>query len=133
MDLPVDPQAIKIGFDLVKGAIDTVKSLREVFKSEPAKHTEIGAKLELAQKQVQLAEAQLAQTLGYRLCRAHFPPLPMLKNRVDGDYVEEIYKCPECGLEDPSPEHFLRKQRQSAFTRERRASSQSLDWMDRRR
>ena len=129
MDLPVDPQAIKIGFDLVKGAIDTVKSLREVFKSEPAKHTEIGAKLELAQKQVQLAEAQLAQTLGYRLCRAHFPPLPMLKNRVDGDDVEEIYKCPKCGLEDPSPEHFQRMRKHDARDEAYNNRTRDSDWM----
>jgi len=132
MDLQVDPQAIKSGFDALKGAIDTVKSLRDLFKSKPEAGQELDEQIKRAERQVALAEAQLAQALGYKLCKAHFPPVPMLKNRAHAKYVEEIAKCPECGNEEPSPEYFSQKELfdQSIANHNSRVSSE-YDWMSR--
>ena len=104
-----DPLAIKSGFEMVKGAIDTLKSVRDVLPPKAEARNVIDEKLKLAEREVALGEAQIAQALDYKLCRAHFPPVPMLKNRVHPTYVEEISKCPQCAAEEPSPEHFAQK------------------------
>jgi hypothetical protein len=113
MDFP-DPQAIKSRFDLIKSAIDTCRSLSSALKKEPAIEKRLRTTLDQAEKQLRFGEAQLAQALGYQLCKAHFPPVPMLKNRVDAATATEIHKCPECGFESPSPEHFEKLRRRPA-------------------
>lgn len=106
----VDPDAIKAGFDFLKGALDTIKDLKDLLHSKGEGREELERKIDMAERQVALGEAQLAQALGYKLCRAHFPPVPMLKTRVHPKYAEEISRCPTCGIEDPSPEYFERKE-----------------------
>lgn len=69
----MDPQAVKSGFDAAKAALDTLKSLREMFRGDPARHKEVGQQLDAAERELRLAEAQIAQALGYALCRAHTP------------------------------------------------------------
>ncbi|MEQ1711506.1 MAG: hypothetical protein ABL908_08890, partial [Hyphomicrobium sp.] len=89
---------MKTGFDLVKGAIDTLKGLRDlipsksghpslaiqvwpsksghpslaiqVWPSKSGQSDDVTKQIELAERQVALGEAQLAQALGYQLCRA---------------------------------------------------------------
>lgn len=111
MDVNIDPTAVKTGFEAAKTAIETLKGLREFFRSDPAKHQQAIEQIEIAEREIKLAEAQIAHALGYPLCRAHFPPLPMLNNRVEPQYVETIYRCPDCGREDPPSEHFDRKRK----------------------
>lgn len=106
----IDAQAVKSGFDLLKGAIDTVKSLRDMLPAKGLPSEDLTKKIELAERQLALGEAQIAQALGYKLCRAHFPPVPMLKDRVNPTYVEDIHKCPVCGFEEPSPEYFAKQE-----------------------
>lgn len=121
MDMEFDPQAIKSGFDLVKGAIETVKSLREMFSSKPDERKLIDEKIKLAEREVALGEAQIAQALGYKLCKVHFPPIPMLKDRVHPKYVKEVFKCPQCGAEDPPPERFASMERTDRSVEEHNA------------
>lgn len=116
MDLPqIDPSSVKSAFEAARAAIDAIKSLRDMFRGDSARHKDASAQIELAERQLQLAEAQIAQALHYPLCRAHFPPVPMLKDRVEAHYVETIYRCPQCSKEEPSPEHFLKKRRQDEY------------------
>ena len=110
MDFQVDPVAIKSGFDAAKSAIEAIKSLRDMYRSKPEARDDIDEKIKLAERELALGEAQLAQALGYKLCRKHFPPVPMLKDRVHPKYVVEVHKCPSCGTEEPSPEYFNRKE-----------------------
>jgi hypothetical protein len=131
MDLPIDPLAVKAGFDAVKSAIETLKSLRELYRSKPDVRAEIDEKIKLAEREVALGEAQIAQALGYKLCRAHFPPVPMLKNRVHATYVEEISKCPQCAAEDPSPEHFTLKERMDRSVAEYNSNLTGESWLSR--
>jgi len=111
MDFQFDPVAVKSGFDALKSAIETVKSLWNLYPSKPDERANIDEQIKVAEKEVALAEAQIAQALGYKLCRAHFPPIPMLKDRVHPTYVKEIAKCPQCGAEDPAPEYFAQQER----------------------
>jgi hypothetical protein len=106
--IEIDPQTVKYGFDALRAAVETVKLLRDTAKAggRPVSTSNLDEQIKAAERQVQLAEAQLAQSLNYRLCKVHFPPVPMLKNRVDAKRVIEIHKCPICGDEDPSPEFF---------------------------
>lgn len=47
--------------------------------------------LEKAEEAMELAKAQMAESLGYHLCRRHFPPGIMLKVR------EGVFSCKTCG------------------------------------
>lgn len=109
--MEIDPQAVKSGFDAFKAVLDTFKSIKEMYNADPAKHEAATIAVTAAEKELKFAEARLAQALGYELCRAHFPPIPMLKNRIDPQSVETIYRCPECATESPSPEYFAKEAR----------------------
>ena len=128
MDLQFDPLAVKSGFDAVKSAIETLKSLRELYRSKPEVRAEIEEKIKLAEREVALGEAQIAQALGYKLCKAHFPPIPMLKDRVHPTYVKEIAKCPQCGAEDPAPEYFAQQERMTRKIREHNERAAQTRW-----
>ena len=54
-----------------------------------------------AEKAAKLADAQLAQALGYKLCRHRFPPDVMLERFDEEADVRGYWACPECGREDP--------------------------------
>ena len=111
MLLPMDPEAVKMGFDLVRGAIDTLKGVRDLLPAKADAKATFDKRIALAERELALGEAQLAQALGYELCRAHFPPVPMLLDRVHQSYAESISKCPQCGREHPTPEYFGNKER----------------------
>jgi hypothetical protein len=98
-----------------KTILDTVRSAlglaREVVSSNPPKPGEevktaaAVIALDAAERQVALAEAQIAQLLGYQLCRCQFPPTPMLD--VGELHVEglkgssgRVHECPKCGQND---------------------------------
>ena len=60
-------------------------------------------KLADAQKAQELAEAELAKALGYKLCQCKFPPPIMLSigyKPIDYD-MREVFKCLVCGKHDP--------------------------------
>ncbi len=127
--MQIEPQAIKYGFDAVKAALDAVRSLADMMKGDPAKKKAAEAAILAADMQLKFAEAQLAQVLGYELCRAHFPPIPMLKSRVHEEYVEVIYRCPDCGMEEPSSEFFAQKMRIDAAFDARNQELNNVGWM----
>ena len=102
--MDIDPQTVKYGFDAIRSAIESLKAVKDTFGG--TKQAELGEQINAAERQVKLAEAQLAQALGFPLCRAHFPPVPMLMNRVEPNRGTAIHRCPECAREDTSLEHF---------------------------
>ena len=92
--------AVKTAFELWRTAIgaarDTVDLLPDAEEKQAA-----GRALEEAVAASKTAEAQLAQALGYELCRCQFPPTPMLQIgfrmlRGPACNVEQIYECPIC-------------------------------------
>jgi hypothetical protein len=61
--------------------------------------------IELSEKQMSLAEAQIAKGLGYAMCHCQFPPTPMLTvgylpSSSFRDLGRQIYECPICHLHD---------------------------------
>ena len=90
--------ALKTGFDTVRAVLGLVKDVQGVLPPGDKKEA-IGQSLAHAERQVQLAEAQVARALGYRLCRCTFPPIPMLLVgfRLNGfDQPEDVHECPAC-------------------------------------
>jgi hypothetical protein len=110
----------KAGFDTLRTALGLVKDVQQALPSGEKK--EVAARtLEEADKQLRLAEAEIAKALGYSLCRCEFPPTPMLKigYRFPTDHFERsallimakdghasspsafpINECPKCGNDD---------------------------------
>lgn len=68
---------------VAKTVIDAFRSALGLFRDaqgilpEGEKKDAIGASLDAAERQLRLAEAQIAQSLGCRLCQCEFPPAPM--------------------------------------------------------
>lgn len=99
--MEIDPEAIKSGFDMLRAVIESFKSAKDLLPSSPELE-KVGEQIALAEREIQLAEAQIAQSLGYKLCKCQFPPVPMLKDRTDPDINVDVYKCSHCGDEKPN-------------------------------
>ena len=88
----------KAGFDLLRSALGIVKDVQGVLPAGEKKDAVV-ASLEEAGRQLRMAEAQIAQALGYELCRCSFPPTPMLQV---GHYFTSshrrinVHECPSC-------------------------------------
>lgn len=93
--------ALKAGIDLLRGALGLAKDVKEALPAGGSGKA-IEHSLEQAERQIQLAEAQIAQALGYPLCHCTFPPQIMLFT-LRQRYMD-IYECPKCGRSDPPDE-----------------------------
>ena len=100
--------AIKTGFDLVRSALGMAKDVKDVLPEGDTKETVAKTLIE-AEKAVGIAEAQVAQALGYKLCQCTFPPQIMLSKGIH-DRGVEIFKCPACDKQSPT-EQFLNRPR----------------------
>ena len=101
MDIPTivaGAGALKTGFDTVRSVLGLVKDVQGILPPGEKKDV-IGHSLAQAEREIQLAEAQIAKALGYRLCRCVFPPIPMLLAgyRLDFQNIHfYVYECPVC-------------------------------------
>jgi len=89
--------SVKIGLSLFSEAIGLVKKTQEILPHSQEKEA-IERSLNEASKAAKLAEAQIAQALGYHLCKCTFPPQVMLSNgykETNYTHVEEFI-CPMC-------------------------------------
>jgi hypothetical protein len=92
--------AIKTSIDAFKGAVGLMREVKDALP--PSKETEtVGRALDEAEQTATIAEAQLAQALGYELCRSHFPPVIMLDvgfytDRQTGKPMS-VFECAACG------------------------------------
>jgi hypothetical protein len=92
-----DLGTLKEGLTSLGIAVGIYKQIKDALP-EGSKKTEVDEALQKAERQLKLAESQIAQGLGYRLCKNHFPPVIMLSTD------ERNWKCPDCGNEKrPSP------------------------------
>jgi hypothetical protein len=113
----------KSGFETLRTALGLVKDVQQTLPPGEKKET-VGRALEEADKQLRLGEAQIAQALGYPLCRCAFPPTPMLAvgyrtatSMVEYDALVSlaqkgqfssaagipVHECPKCGANDAGP------------------------------
>jgi len=65
------------------------------------------AALDRAREQSLLAEMELANAIGYKLCKRHRPAEIMLSIGREARWNIERFKCPACGDLQPS-DHFFR-------------------------
>jgi hypothetical protein len=88
---------VKEAFTAATAALGLAKQIKDSLP-QGSKKDEVDEALQKAERQFKLAESQLAQGLGYQLCKNHFPPQIMLS--AD----ERNWRCPECSNEKhPSP------------------------------
>lgn len=88
----------------------------------PAKDEAMAA-LERAREHGLRAEVQLANAVGYKLCKRHKPPEVMLSIGRDARWNIEQFKCPACGDLQPS-DLFLRSlDREDAAKRARESDA----------
>ncbi|HTH97328.1 MAG TPA: hypothetical protein VL574_07905 [Stellaceae bacterium] len=94
--------ALKTIFDSVRSVIGLVRDARQSGKTEPADEKAIETALQDADRATKIAEAQIAQLLGYTLCRCQFPPTPMLRiGRAQGQYKNfDVVRCTTCGRDN---------------------------------
>ena len=85
----MDFEALKQGLSAIALAISTLKQAKDLLPSGEEKE-EVAENVEKAERQMKIAEANIAQSMGYKLCMKHFPPEIMLSE--DG----KSWHCPNC-------------------------------------
>jgi len=112
-----DPEAIVRGAGAAKSVFDSVRDLLGVFKDAKDllpddRKAAAAAAIESSEKQIAIAEAQIAHALGYQLCRCSFPPVIMLAVGTIEDHtkrsVNPVYECPSCSINTAGPFRFKR-------------------------
>ena len=91
------------GFGALKDAIGLTREVITWMRNRKGSDKDVEVivkKLDDAEKATKLAEAQIAQSLGYQICKCAFPPTIMLS--VEHRDLVEIFKCPRCGKKYPS-------------------------------
>jgi hypothetical protein len=101
--------AAKSTLDLMRLAISTVRDAAGLLPSGDKKTAALKA-LEEAEKASRIAEAQIAKTLGYELCKCEFPPAPMLRVGYIGfGKGGPVFECPVCKQNTCDPFRWTRK------------------------
>ncbi len=97
-------ESVKFGWSLFSEAIGLVRNVQESLPDSDEKEN-IARSLVEANKAAKLAEAQIANALGYNLCKCTFPPQIMLSQGYkETDYThEEEYICPKCNKSSVPP------------------------------
>ncbi len=100
--------SVKIGLSLFGQAIGLAKQTKDLLPESQDKEA-IARSLDEADKAAKMAEAQIAQALGYELCKCTFPPQIMLSNGYkETNYSQqEEFVCPLCkksSIPPPAPD-----------------------------
>ena len=99
-------EGIRQGFDLLRTALGAAKDAKDLLPESEEKES-VTRRLDEAERAVQLGEAQIAQALGYHLCKCTFPPQIMLSKGYQ--QYQEKFECPKCGHYWPGPPMPSRK------------------------
>jgi hypothetical protein len=83
-------------FDAMKSAIGLLKGAKDLLPDSKNKKAAEDA-IEKANAAAHIAEAKLAQTMGYPLCRCHWPPTIMTVKLQGGR--QSVYNCGSCGVD----------------------------------
>jgi hypothetical protein len=93
--------SLKEGFDAVRAAVGLARDVKQLTQASKKESEAIDEAIGQAETSIKVAEAKLAQALGYELCRCAFPPTPMLKigyyhERGSDQKILNVYECPRC-------------------------------------
>jgi hypothetical protein len=110
--MSIDPMTAASAVQGVRSAVDLFRSALALFREakdalpDNSHSNAIEKSIEEAERQIRLAEVQVAQSLGYQLCQCTFPPQIMLSigRHPRG---RERFQCPTCKKLEPSDQHFL--------------------------
>ena len=103
----------------IKGGLDLLEKLhglykRYVQKLPTGKDKEEGEKaLIAAEETMAVARAEIAQGLGFVLCRSHFPPGVMVRI---GPEKNNQWQCVECGEKKPSDQDIHEEESYDDFS-----------------
>jgi hypothetical protein len=116
-----DPLTVAAGLSALKPAFDTMRSVIGLIRDtkdllpNDQKTEAITAALATAESSSKIAEAEVANALGYELCRAHFPPVIMLaigyhtaNESAFSRTGKTVFECPECKANSAGPFSFGR-------------------------
>jgi hypothetical protein len=97
--------AIKTTFDALRSAMGLLKDAKGLLPSGDQREAAISQALATAESSSKIAEAEIAKSLGYELCKCEFPPTPML---TVGEHngrpkTGPVYECPKCGFNTAGP------------------------------
>jgi len=97
-------ESVRIGVSLLGESIGLIKKTKDLLPDSDEKLV-IEKSLIEAAKAAKLAESQIAQALGYKLCQCTFPPQIMLsKGYTERQlYHEEEFVCPKCNKSSIAP------------------------------
>jgi hypothetical protein len=102
-----DLTSITEGIALFKSGMDGIRSAFGIWKDiratlpEGSRRDEVTRALEQSERQLQIAEAQIAKGLGYTLCECEFLPTPMLTvGWIERGGNRAVHRCPKCGITD---------------------------------
>jgi hypothetical protein len=94
MDVNLDD--IKTTFDLFKNGINLLRTAKDLLPSSPEKEAAIKS-IDQAEKHALIAEAKLAESLQYPLCKKEWPPTILTATHI-GKHKER-YICSTCNTE----------------------------------
>ena len=94
-------KSLKDAIAFFRDAIGLAKDANNLL-NEGAQKDAVAKALSQAEHSAALAEAQIAQSLGYELCRCTFPPQIMLLVGRHPSPDKPIYRCSTCGNQEPS-------------------------------
>lgn len=103
---------LKSMFEMFRSALGMVKDVQGLLPDGEKKEAALRS-LDEAKKASDIAEASIAQALGYELCKCQFPPTPMLtvgfmsRHGRMGE-SSTVYECPRCGINTAGPWSFTR-------------------------
>jgi hypothetical protein len=105
-DMTVAMAGVKSGISLLSDAIGLVRKTKDLLPESQDKEA-IEQSLAQADNASKLAEAQIAQALGYTLCKCTFPPQIMLSSgyKLKNYSHREEYICPTCSKSSISPKN----------------------------
>ena len=111
-DVPEALNQLKSAFDLFRSATGLVSDVTKALPKGTEKEAATKSLLEAA-KATQIAEASVAQALGYELCKCAFPPTPMLRigylTPRGFNRTESVYECPKCKQHTAGGWQFMRE------------------------
>ncbi|MGD0267143.1 MAG: hypothetical protein ABSD47_19670 [Candidatus Methylomirabilota bacterium] len=100
MDVGSAFEALKNALGLLTSAVSLAREAKELLPDDDKKKS-MEEKLDAAEKATKTAEARIAQSLGYQLCKCTFPPQIMLSAGNRENYEE--FRCPACKKIWPPP------------------------------
>jgi hypothetical protein len=107
--MAIDPvaamTAVKSAIEMFRGGVALAKEANELSGNSGAKAA-AAESLVAAERAVRLAEAEIAKSLGYHLCKCKFPPEIMLSEGHEHEFGAEVFRCPSCQKQEPSEQWF---------------------------